>query len=312
MIALAGHRCPTCNREHAVDIGEQSVGPVAGLEPEAQRVARLLLRTVYRHELGFITDTAKAIALLRELADIIMRAAVIEDLTARQSLVRELAAMRAAAPTLAPHEFVTMPFDEALAALAKRLTLAPGVILDVANAYQMFALDHLTPQIAREITDIARAQIALGIQQGWTVKQFEERAGAIGDGLIADKYAGAIYRTERTNAHAAGRVAQAFAPELDDWIVAFRYKAVGDRDTRTNHYANDGLMWSKRHPVWEERLPPNGWQCRCRVENISRAEAARLGRIDDAGNFIDDPVPDDGRPDPGFEKSAIRRVYGGR
>lgn len=46
---------------------------------------------------------------------------------------------------------------------------------------------------------------------------------------------------------------------------------------RPEHLGWVGLILPVDHPFWATHYPPNGWLCQCRVRQISRAEAERMG-----------------------------------
>lgn len=286
-----------------------SIAPLGAMGRLAIRAAREALRGLMLDAVGVRQDLTAILASIEAFARAVSRAQIVEDLSGREALMQELRDGSAQRAAFAAAEFVTLPFKEAIDLLLGRTTLAPGVLLSVFNAYERYTMGAQLPLFAQQLQDMVQSQVAIGVAQGWTPRQFAQHAEALGAGLISDAYAETVFRTERTAAYAAGHVAQAFAPEVDDWISHLRYRAVGDGDTRPNHLANDNYVWAKRHPIWAVRLPPNGFNCRCRVEAISKAEARRLGYIDAEGNFTSDPVPSAGEPDPRFRQSSIVQIY---
>lgn len=86
-----------------------------------------------------------------------------------------------------------------------------------------------------------------------------------------------IVDTNLRTAHAAGhwdriqRQKQVF-PYL-------RYVAVMDERTRDQHRAWHGIILPVDHPFWRTHFPPNGWLCRCRVQQLTAAQAERLGGV---------------------------------
>lgn len=235
--------------------------------------ARRLIAGLFRHRAGDRQDVGTLQDLVFEFGRAVSRAQILEDLSARDQLMREMRrpGARAARHRLAsssPHraariftaeEFTTIQPDDAVAALLGETRLDGETVLDVFNAYERFEARTLLPSVARGVVRAVSAQVAIGMRLGWTQREFAARATEIEDGFVSDQYAETVFRTERTTASAAGRVAQMFNPALDDFVIAMRYHAVGDADTRSNHMANHGRIWSKWHPIWRERLPSNGF-----------------------------------------------------
>ncbi len=50
------------------------------------------------------------------------------------------------------------------------------------------------------------------------------------------------------------------------------------REHRPEHMAWHGLLLPVDDPFWHTHLPLNGWGCKCRVRQVSRAEHRRLER----------------------------------
>ncbi|MCB1473822.1 MAG: hypothetical protein H6884_09725 [Rhodobiaceae bacterium] len=84
-----------------------------------------------------------------------------------------------------------------------------------------------------------------------------------------------IYHANMASARAAGEWQRidrrrALLPYL-------RYAITTAADPREEHLAWVGTILPVDHPWWRTHYPPNAWLCQCRVEQIGRAEAARLG-----------------------------------
>ena len=76
--------------------------------------------------------------------------------------------------------------------------------------------------------------------------------------------------------------------ERRPWL---RYVAVQDARTRPEHMAWHGTVLPVDHPFWRSHYPPNGWRCRCTVEQLS-----------DHDLELDGFTPSDGPP-PGSERT---------
>ncbi len=84
-----------------------------------------------------------------------------------------------------------------------------------------------------------------------------------------------IFQVNVRTAYAAGqweRIAR-IAPARP-WL---RYVAVMDRRTRADHRAWHGTVLRWDDPWWGGHFPPNGWNCRCTVQQLSDADLARRG-----------------------------------
>lgn len=66
----------------------------------------------------------------------------------------------------------------------------------------------------------------------------------------------------------------------------WRYAAILDGRGRDEHAKLHGKIFHYQDPFWRTYYPPNGWNCRCRVDSISRVEFERKGYKLDSG---DDP-----------------------
>lgn len=84
-----------------------------------------------------------------------------------------------------------------------------------------------------------------------------------------------IFDTNIRMAHAAGRWNQ-IARVAED-MPYLRYTAVLDSKTRPLHRLWHGTILDWAHPWWNTHFPPNGWFCRCSVEQLSARDLARYG-----------------------------------
>ena len=84
-----------------------------------------------------------------------------------------------------------------------------------------------------------------------------------------------IFRANMQSAYAAGQwddiVAQS---DLAPYLL---YDAVDDHRTRPEHAAWDGIVLPITDPWWRTHYPPNGWNCRCTVIQLSDEDLEDLG-----------------------------------
>lgn len=84
-----------------------------------------------------------------------------------------------------------------------------------------------------------------------------------------------IYRANLRVARSAGQYER--AQRTKDALPFFLYGIGPSERHRPEHLSKEGLILPVDDPFWDEWLPPNGWGCKCRVRQISEAEAARRG-----------------------------------
>lgn len=116
----------------------------------------------------------------------------------------------------------------------------------------------------------------------------------------SESYSRMVFRTNANTAVTAGRFRQARDQDLRTVVPAFRFDAVDDGDARDNHLAADGIILSVDNPAWNRIAPPLGYNCRCQVSHVTRFELEGLRRIDGNGDVIQNRIPHDAFPDPGF------------
>lgn len=259
---------------------------------------------------------ARAVALeaIGEMASALARAAALADVRARAAMIRSVESRverQIPVGVIGSRDsFFTMPFAEAVNEILGLTPIESTTAAEVTRAYSRREFS-LRQGIALDVTRAVQAEVARLVQTGGTVEDFVKQSSLLDGGHVSDAYARTVFRTEVTRAQTAGRIQQATSPELAGFVVAWRYNAVGDRRTRPNHRALDRKMWAVGHAAWREVAPPNGWNCRCRLINVTRFDAKRMGRLDDEGKFVSDPYPvAGGTPDEGFERSPAVEIYG--
>ncbi|MEW5725715.1 MAG: phage minor head protein, partial [Thermodesulfobacteriota bacterium] len=105
-----------------------------------------------------------------------------------------------------------------------------------------------------------------------------------------------IFLTNVLSAYSAGRYKQMTDPDVAGDFPYWRYVAVKDRRTRPAHAAMHGRVFPADHPVWETWYPPNGFNCRCQVEPLTKRQAERMGVTveteDPTGGLVEPKMPD--------------------
>lgn len=90
-----------------------------------------------------------------------------------------------------------------------------------------------------------------------------------------------IYETNMRMAHAAGRWKQILQRARAEKLY-IRYISILDDRTRPAHRAWNDIILPADHPWWDTHFPPNGWNCRCSIQVLTKRDIERLGlRISD-------------------------------
>ena len=86
-----------------------------------------------------------------------------------------------------------------------------------------------------------------------------------------------IYRTNVAAAYEAGRQQVIFNDRDDDPFGYVMYSAIMDNRTRPTHKALHGKVMEKSDPAWSSISPPNGYNCRCTIVELTRGQIDRYG-----------------------------------
>ncbi len=93
--------------------------------------------------------------------------------------------------------------------------------------------------------------------------------------LGSDRRLRIIYDTNMRMAHAAGRWER--IERLRERRPYLRYVAVLDERTRQTHRDWHGTVLPIDDRFWNTHYPPNGWRCRCTVQQLSDRDLKRYG-----------------------------------
>jgi SPP1 gp7 family putative phage head morphogenesis protein len=103
-----------------------------------------------------------------------------------------------------------------------------------------------------------------------------------------------VFDTNVRQAQSEGEWEQLHSTGVMEAFPFFRYRTRGDERVRFNHAWMNGRVYASDDPLWDEWWPPNGFNCRCWIDYISRAEAEAQGikadaqRPEQAGIYPDD------------------------
>lgn len=94
---------------------------------------------------------------------------------------------------------------------------------------------------------------------------------------IDEEYNQRYLRAEYQHAVASGQMAERWLEiERDKDVFPFlRYSTAGDDRVRPDHQAIDGVVKPVNDDFWNTWYPPNGWGCRCDVEQVAGEEGAK-------------------------------------
>jgi len=83
-----------------------------------------------------------------------------------------------------------------------------------------------------------------------------------------------------------------FAKDGDDYNL--QYRTAGDEKVRASHAALNEISLPFSDPFWSAYLPPNGWNCRCTVEQVRKEKypVSDSKEAIETGNFITDAPKD--------------------
>lgn len=98
-----------------------------------------------------------------------------------------------------------------------------------------------------------------------------------------ERYLEAEYDFAVTSAQSAAQWVE-FKEDGDDYDL--QYRTAGDPQVRPEHAALEGVTLPPSDSFWNMYMPPNGWHCRCTVEQvrIGKYERSDHGEAVQAGN----------------------------
>lgn len=138
------------------------------------------------------------------------------------------------------------------------------------NAYrnQAYIISHVR---VKESFQALLNQAAAILEEGGNFTDFMKAADLAGFAPDNPYHLKTEYDTALAATEMAGRWAE--IEELAEVYPYLRYVTVGDDQVREEHKALDGYIAPVDDPFWDENYPPNGYNCRCDVEQVTASEA---------------------------------------
>ena len=112
---------------------------------------------------------------------------------------------------------------------------------------------------------------------GWLGKSVEVTNPKTGEKKMIEVGSSRLKRIFYTNARTAYAQSEARAGYKLPLSEYIRYVAILDNRTRVEHRAFHGKIAHRDDAFWKKNYPPNGWNCRCSVEFISKDEMEEQG-----------------------------------
>lgn len=260
---------------------EDMMADLAGLLREAEED---LLAQVQRKKLLENAD-AKGLETLaiRNLGD--LRAAIARGMTrvarrGSRDARRELAAARREAKMAEPFDVARFLPEEVEKLFAARAFQMAGVLRDQVLG---LAKDSLFKSIRNGQDFRAAAEGLRKALEPYVAAGVVDPAAASGPRLET------VVRTNIVDAYNTAR-REEFMRDTD-FVVGLQYSAILDDRVRPSHAAMDERQYLTTSKVWDDWTPPNGFNCRCVLIPVTRAD----------GDFEEsDPPPAGVEPDAGF------------
>lgn len=118
--------------------------------------------------------------------------------------------------------------------------------------------------------------------------QFRKRVGE-----IADKYNELWLEAEYQAAKRSAIMARQWETiqEEADIFPFLKYITAGDDRVRISHRELEGITLPVNDPFWQSFYPPNGWNCRCSVEQIMASEPVELSSSQESIRLAEASTP---------------------
>jgi SPP1 gp7 family putative phage head morphogenesis protein len=146
--------------------------------------------------------------------------------------------------------------------------------------YQMLAnLDNnvYSFSVAKNYNELKQATMLL--KDGDKVRSFSEFKAEVSKlhQVFNVDYLQTEYNTAINSAEMAGKWAG--FEQNKEAMSMLRYQTVGDKRVRAEHRALDGVQRKVDDPFWNSYYPPNGWRCRCTVNQSGQGGQTNMKNI---------------------------------
>ncbi len=141
------------------------------------------------------------------------------------------------------------------------------MLADLADNIYMFS-GAKTYQNVRSLTDLLKDS-----EMKSNFYSFRKEADKIFETYNVD-YLKAEYNTAKSSSRMAGEWMR--IEDVKDVLPLLEYDTVGDGRVRPEHAILDKIVRPVDDKFWDTLYPPNGWNCRCRVKQLSDGEVTNL------------------------------------
>ena len=239
-----------------------------------------------------IADMAKLIGHTLELANLNGRKRVLMEADS-QKYKRSFGSEKTPISPLQFHEAI-----EDLVSRDPRLAMGYREVQKLYNSGHVFAL---AKSVNQNLTKHIQEAIGKLQKTGESLPAFEKVWKEITP--WAQSYGDTVYRTNCSTAYTEGRFRQAADPDVQEVIPAMEYISMHLPTSRPNHEAASGMIAATDDPIWDRLKPPNGYNCQCGTNFVSKYELERRGLWEN-GRVITyfPPRFGEAHPDEGFNE----------
>lgn len=196
--------------------------------------------------------------------------------------------------------------DKTLALWTKRGLITPEQAKTLADEMrgQVFSL---AGEWREKVLEKIKGLLGKAMEEGWTAKEFKDAAAEVVTRFTSGNYAELVFRTNVSNARAAGRYEEMFSPEYAEEAPFWEFRAITDmRNDQPDECPDmrcrwlNGKTFRKDDVAARQFLPPLHFQCRCM--SVERTEDSVRGAAISAESVPFSPVA-------GFGGSTLMSLF---